>query len=33
MSISVVFVAVAAVVCLFDPCVGLCPILDYMLDV
>ena len=32
MFVSVVLVAVAATVCPVDPCVGLCPVLDYMLD-
>ena len=32
MSVSVVLVAAAAAVCPDDPCVGLCPVLDYMLD-
>ncbi len=33
MSVSVVLAAAAAAVCLDDPCVGLCPRLDYMPDV
>ena len=33
MSILVVLAAPAAVVCLVDPCVGLCAVLDYMLGV
>ena len=33
MFVSVILAAAAAAVCPIDLCVGLCPVLDYMLDV